>query len=103
MLRITRGGAGLLLALAAATGCHRPQAPPPAEVTVARPMRRPVRDYHDYTGRIDAVETANVRARVKGFLQKIYFKEGVEVKKGHLLYLIDPSEYEAAVAKAEAD
>lgn len=61
-----------------------------------------ITDYGEFTGRIDAVETVEVRVRVKGFLQKIHFKEGTEVKKGTLLYEIDPSIYQAEVAKAEA-
>ncbi len=83
----------LLLALAAAvTGCNRqgqaPSEAPPPEVTVAYPVQREVTEYHYFTGRLEAVDTLEVRARVQGYLEKIYFKEGTEVKKGDLLYEI---------------
>ncbi len=71
-----------LLLLLALAGCRRGSAPPPTptpQVTVARPVQRDITDFRDFTGRIDAVETVEIRARVKGFLQKIHFKEGVVV------------------------
>src|SRR5262245_22017828 len=87
----------LLLGIAVA-GCGRrgagpPELPPPT-VTVSRPAQREVTDYHYYTGHIEAVETVEVRARVRGYLQKIHFKEGVEVKADALLYEIDPRTFE---------
>jgi RND family efflux transporter MFP subunit len=98
----------LLPVLAAlAAGCVRsgppPQPPPPPKVTVAHPVRRDVADHREYTGHIEAVESVDVRARVRGFLDKVNFQEGTEVKAGDLLYVIDPREYEAAVQQAEAD
>jgi RND family efflux transporter MFP subunit len=96
----------LVLAVFAA-GCTRqagpPPQPPPPKVTVANPVRRPVTDYRDYTGRIDAVQSVNVVARVRGFLNTVNFREGVEVKAGDLLYEIDPREFQAAVEQARAD
>src|SRR5438132_923597 len=92
----------LILAL---SSCGQKRTPPPPilpEVTVARPFQREITDYQDFTGRIEAMETAEVRARVKGYLQRIQFKEGTEVKKDELLYEIDPREYQAEVEKAEA-
>ena len=98
----------VLLAIAGlSSGCQRnkptPPTPPPPEVTVAKPVWREVQNVREYTGYLDAVETANVRTRVRGFLQKIHFTEGSEVKKGDPLYDIDPREFEANVAKAQAD
>jgi len=87
------------------SGCGREQPraqPAPPKVTVQRPFEREITDYREFTGRIDAVETAEIRVRVKGYLSKIEFKEGAEVKKGDLLYQIDPSTFEADLAKAEA-
>ena len=62
-----------------------------------------MQNYYDFNGNLDAVETVEIRARVKGFLNKVFFKEGDEVKAGDKLYDIDPREYEAAVAKSNAD
>lgn len=95
------------IAAACALGCTQ-SAPtrvalPPSTVTVAHPVRQSVTDYHEFTGQTEAVESAEIRARVRGFLQKIDFQEGTEVQQGALLYEIDPREYEAAVAKAQAD
>jgi RND family efflux transporter MFP subunit len=90
-----------------AVGCARPApppaAPPPPAVAVVRPVSHKVQAYNEYNGYLDAVETVEVRARVKGFLTGIAFKEGDEVKAGDPLYTIDPREYAAAVAKSRAD
>src|SRR5262245_51821645 len=65
------------LALTALTGCRSakqsPPAPPPADVTVARPVWREVQNYREYTGYLEPFETANIRTRVRGFLRKIHF------------------------------
>ncbi len=78
-------------------------APPPPVVTVARPLLHPVQNYNTYNGYLDAVEVVEIRARVKGFLEEVLFKEGDEVAVGAPLYKIDPREYAAAVAKSKAD
>jgi multidrug efflux system membrane fusion protein len=88
-----------------AAGCEQP--PPqvaPAEapaVPVSRPVSREVTDYIDFTGRTDAVQAVDVRARVTGYLERIPFKEGAEVKKGDLLFEIDPRPYQAQLEQAE--
>src|SRR5262249_42902140 len=78
----------LLIGLAALAGCRSgkqsPPAPPPPDVTVARPVWRQVQNYREYTGYLEPVETVNVRTRVRGFLRKIHFTEGAEVAKGDL-------------------
>jgi multidrug efflux system membrane fusion protein len=61
-----------------------------------------VTDYIDYTGRVDAVNAVDVRARVTGYLEKMPFKEGDEVEKGALLFLIDERPYQAQLSQAEA-
>ena len=78
-------------------------APPPPKVLVSHPVERPLAETREYTGHLEAVETVSVRARVRGVLHKIQFKEGAEVEQGSLLYEIDPSEYQAAVNEQEAE
>lgn len=77
-------------------------APPLPKVLVSHPVERPLVETREYTGHLDAVEVASVRARVRGILQKIHFEEGTEVEQGALLYEIDPSEYQAAVEEKAA-
>ena len=97
----------MALVVVAGSGCNRkpatPPAPPPPKVTVTKPITEKIQDYREYTGYIDAVDTVNVQARVRGRLLTVNFQEGAEVKKGDLLYTIDPAEFKANVAKAEAD
>jgi RND family efflux transporter MFP subunit len=88
--------AGLCLALA---GCARapseaPAAAPPP-ITVSYPVEREVTDYADFTARTAAVDSVELRARVSGYLDKVHFKEGALVKKGDLLFQIDPRTYQA--------
>jgi RND family efflux transporter MFP subunit len=77
----------------------------PPVVTVSQPLEKDITDYDQYTGRIEAAETVEVRARVRGELKKIYFKDGAIVKAGDPLFQIDPRTYQAAldVAKARKD
>lgn len=63
---------------------------PPPPVTVSQPVERLVKDHDDYEGRIAAVQTVEVRARVRGYLSKILFKDGQLVKAGDRLFEIDP-------------
>lgn len=104
--------AGLCAALFAAAavplaGCGRgqpaPQQPPPPAVTVARAVPYPVQSFYEYNGYLEAIEKVDVRARVKGYLDKVHFNEGDEVKPGDPLYTIDPREFQAGVAKSKAD
>src|SRR4051812_7580938 len=88
------GMAGLL----AAAGCEKPQArvaPPPPKVTVASPQVREMIDTDQYNGWLDAADTVEVRARVRGHIQKIHFTDGQIVKKGDLLIELDPRPFEA--------
>ena len=71
-------------------------------VPVAQPVQRVVTDYRDFTGRTDAVQSANIVARVTGYLRKPRFTEGSEVKAGDLLFEIDPRPYEAQLAQAKS-
>jgi multidrug efflux system membrane fusion protein len=77
--------------------------PPPPEVTVAHPIRKPVTRYLEYTGTTEAFLAVDLRARVTGFLDRVEFKPGAKVKKDDLLFVIDPRVYEAQARQAEAD
>lgn len=96
------------LALLAA-GCEKavtaPQsaAPPPEAVTVSQPVQREITEWDEYPARLEAVDTVEVRARVNGYLESVHFKDGAEVKKGDLLFVIDPRPYQAAYDHAEAE
>jgi RND family efflux transporter MFP subunit len=100
IIPLTLGVAVLLL-----VGCD--SGPPLAEteppvVTVSQPLEREITDYDQYTGRIEAKETVEVRARVRGELTEIKFNDGDIVKEGDLLFVIDPRPYKAAVDLAKA-
>src|SRR5262249_26174738 len=77
------------------------QSDPPV-VTVSQPIEKEIVDYDVYTGRIEAAETVEVRARVRGELVGIHFKDGAIVKAGELLFEIDPRVYKATLDGAEA-
>src|SRR5258708_604048 len=101
--------AGSFLALGfclALTGCTRTSREPPAEapptVTVSHPVEREVTDYADFTSRTAAVDSVEVRAHVWGYLDKVNFKEGTLVKKGDVLFELDPRPYEAVLNQAKA-
>ncbi len=89
---------GLVLVLIAACSsgaCDRSATPsaqlPPPVVTVSQPLTKEVVDYIEYTGTTRAIETVDVRARVKGFLQSMSFEPRAKVQKDHLLFVIDQS------------
>lgn len=78
------------------------QSPPPPPVTVASPLQQEVVEYDEFTGQFAPVEFVELRARVSGYLQSHHFEEGQIVKKGDLLFVIDPRPFEAVVASARA-
>jgi RND family efflux transporter MFP subunit len=82
-------------------GAQRPGAPPPG-VTVAKPVVREIVEQDQYTGRFDPIEFVEVRARVTGYLDKIMFQDGANVKKGEVLFIIDRRPYKAALEQAQA-
>src|SRR5262245_27815684 len=97
---------GLAVTAVTLTGCTRkPQqaAPQAVPVSVSYPIEREITDYADYTGRTAAVDSVEVRARVWGYLDKINFKEGALVKKGDVLFEIDPRPYQAVLTQAEGN
>ena len=101
----------LVVMLAVATclilsGCSKQSAPAvktaPTVVVVSSPVARKVTDYAVFTGRTEAVKSVEIRARVDGYLIQMPFKEGADVKKGGLLFQIDPRPYQAAYDQAAA-
>ncbi|MBS3020650.1 Efflux pump periplasmic linker BepF [Comamonas sp. PE63] len=103
--------AGGLAALALLSGCgrsgagdaHASNGPPPApEVQVAEVALQAIRPWDEFNGRIEAVESVQLRSRVSGYIERIAFAEGQEVKKGQLLFVIDQRPYRAALASAQA-
>jgi multidrug efflux pump subunit AcrA (membrane-fusion protein) len=98
----------LLVACSALAGCDQPQAasfgaPPDPEVVVSRPVVRQETEYEDFTGLTQAVHMIEVRARVSGYLARVCFVEGAEVKQGDLLFEIDPRPYKAELERARAN
>jgi RND family efflux transporter MFP subunit len=88
------------------TGCgkHASQtAPPPPVVSVIQPGVREIVEWDEYIGRLESPQSVEIRARVSGYLDKVHFKEGKEVKKGDLLFTIDPRPYQAEYDRAEAE
>src|SRR5206468_5343643 len=101
-----------LLAIAALTfgllvaGCGKhasKTASPPPVVSVVQPIAREVVEWDDYIGRLESRETVELRARVSGYLDKVHFKEGKEIKRGDLLFTIDPRPYQAEYDRADAE
>src|SRR5262249_7392352 len=89
----------------AAGGCQarRPRVAPsePPAVPVSQPVRREVTDFVDFTGRTEAVHSVDIRPRVTGYLVEMPFQEGAEVKKGDLLFVVDPRPYKAQLDQAQ--
>lgn len=73
------------------------------EVFVAVPLKKEIVEWDEYVGRLEPVELVEVRARVSGYLEKIHFNEGQDVKVGDLLCVIDQKPFAAEVARAKAD
>lgn len=113
LLRTATVAAGLVFLAASLTACDRPSAntakpgapaaPPPPAVTVSLPVGEELVEWDEYTGRFDALESVEVRARVSGYLNEIAFKDGQTVKKGDLLYIIDARPFERALEQAQAE
>ena len=75
----------------------------PPEVTVAQVLVRAVNDSNEFTGRLQAVDTIQLRPRVSGYVDSVHFTEGAMVKKGQLLFRIDPRPYQAEVDRLQAN
>ncbi len=100
--RLLPNGAALILCIAITSAFAQGASPAPP-VTVAPPLSKKITEWDEYTGRFEAVETIEVRARVSGFIDSVAFKDGQLVKKGDLLYTLDKRPYQIAVESARAD
>jgi membrane fusion protein, multidrug efflux system len=108
MPRSARTSALLIVAAFAVAGCGQgqppaPAAPPPPTVTVANPAKRVIVDQDEYVGRFVAVDAVEVRARVSGYLEKVHFTDGQNVKEGDLLFTIDRRPFQTALEQARAN
>jgi RND family efflux transporter MFP subunit len=108
VIPMTRGSLlGCMALVCAALGGCRSTGPPPVAappaVVVAPPLVLRLTEWDEYTGRFEATDTVEVRARVDGYLNSIDFRDGAIVKPGELLFVIDPRPYEAALEGARAD
>lgn len=100
---LTAAAALLLAGCGKAGGSGGPPAMPPPAVNVAVALKRPITEWDEFTGRIEAVESVELRPRVTGYLQAIRYTQGGTVKAGDVLFEIDDREYRAVHARAEAD
>jgi membrane fusion protein, multidrug efflux system len=94
----------LLLVLQGRSQANLPKAAPVApEVTVAEVIHRPLREWQEFSGRLQAVSTAEVRPRVSGFVDRVTFVDGARVKKGDLLFQLDPRPFQDEVDRLAAE
>ena len=93
------------MAIAACSSQAEPTAaaPPPPEVDVAQVLNKKVSQWDAFTGRVAAVETVDLRPRVSGYIERVAYREGDDVRKGQLLFVIDQRPYRAALARAQAE
>jgi multidrug efflux system membrane fusion protein len=91
------------LSLAACGGAGGQQGFPPPDVSVAAVVKKSVTEWDEYSGHIEAIDSAEIRPRVTGHLRGVHYQEGGLVKKGQLLFTIDDREYGAAADAARAD
>lgn len=107
---IIAAGAFALSALAAAalSGCSQPSAKEVApqqagpEITAAPVLQRQVAESQEFSGRIEAIDSVEIRPRVSGFIASVNLKPGALVKKGDVLFVIDPRPYQAEASRAQA-
>jgi multidrug efflux system membrane fusion protein len=110
---VRRGSVALAAASIAvlSAGCDQGQpqaaqqkvAQPAPVVSVAKPAQRDIVEWDEYTGRFDATQTVEIRARISGYLNEVRFKDGQLVKQGDLLFAIDPRPFERALEQAKAE
>ncbi|MGB3873541.1 MAG: efflux RND transporter periplasmic adaptor subunit, partial [Stenotrophomonas sp.] len=91
--------------LAACSGGHAQEAaaPPAPEVSAAPVLARQVSQWDEFSGRIEAVQSVELRPRVSGYIDQVNYVEGQEVKKGDVLFTIDARSYQAEFDRARAE
>jgi multidrug efflux system membrane fusion protein len=97
----------LFASLVTVAGCSSEQAsssgqPPPPEVGVAQVLSKTVQQWDEFTGHVSAIDTVELRPRASGYVQRVAYREGQEVKQGDLMFQIDPRPYRAALDSAQA-
>jgi len=106
--RLLALGVFSVLAIAVLTGCSGGQAneagaPPPPSVSAAPVLIKSISQWDEFSGRVEAVESVDLRPRVSGYIDKVNYREGQEVKKGDVLFTIDARSYRAEMARAQAE
>src|SRR5213082_1574442 len=98
-------GVGLLSILLTTASCKKKSPPPqaPLPVNVVTAVEKEVNEWDEFTGRLEAVESVEIRPRVSGYITEIHFNAGAIIKKGDLLYVIDPRPYQADFDRAAAE
>ncbi len=81
----------------------QPAAPAATEVTVAEVINKPLHEWQEFSGRLQAVDTVEVRPRVSGYINRVAFADGARVKKGELLFEIDPRPFQAEVDRLTSE
>jgi RND family efflux transporter MFP subunit len=96
---------GLVLLLTSNVGCKKATAPPqdPLPVNVVTVIEKEVNEWDEFTGRLEAVESVEIRPRVSGYITEVHIEAGAIIKKGDLLYVIDPRPYQADFDRAAAE
>src|SRR6185369_2386262 len=106
-LFVSLAASGLALAgILITTGCKRSasvQRPTAPAVTVAQVERKEIVEWNEFTGRTEPVESVEVRPRVSGYIQEVRFRSGQLVKKGDVLFVIDPRWHQAAFDQRQAE
>jgi multidrug efflux system membrane fusion protein len=106
---VLTGLAALIALLLFSAVGHSRGAPPASasaalpEVTVAEVIHRPLREWQEFTGRLQAVNTVEIRPRVSGYVDRVGFEDGAQVKKGQLLFQIDPRPFQSEVDRLVAE
>ena len=106
-LRTTSLGAMLALSVAIISACSGQAAenaqPPPPSVSAAPVLIKQISQWDDFSGRVEAVESVDLRPRVSGYIDRVNYQEGQEVRKGDVLFTIDSRSYRAELARAQAE
>jgi RND family efflux transporter MFP subunit len=98
-------GVGVISILLTAVGCKKESAPQqgPLPVNVVTVIEKEVNEWDEFTGRLEAVESVEIRPRVSGYITEVHIEAGAVIKKGDLLYVIDPRPYQADFDRAAAE